>query len=523
MSRKCPRCGEMTLSKAGFTPAGKQRWECRSRKKDKATCYKTTDPDSPLRDQGSRHIPRSGPLVLARSLRTSARRFIITAAQNATPVHENFWKSLRGCADHLKAELLVIPLRYKNPTSRWTKSQENDESWDPKVTPFLWNQRRKLNSNLTVLADVKVQPTASEPLSGFEAMTAGESGILGHTKLQMRSVPTPSHKMAKILTTTGACTVPNYTDSKAGKKGEFHHSLAAVLVEIDGPTFHLRHLNARGSGEFTDLTTTYGPSGHRAAERPLALVMGDTHVDFVDPSVERATFGPAGMVSVLHPQHLVWHDLLDGYSANPHHLGNPFNGIAKRQTGRDDVAAEVRRAAEFVLKRTPRDATSVVVPSNHDDFLRRWILRQDWRDDPTNAEFYLETALYMARQTHMGTGGTETPSPFAYWMGRLAPRVRCLRANESFTLGNVELSMHGDLGPNGARGSIKNLRRIGVRSVIGHSHSPGIEEGCYQTGTSTYLRLEYNGGPSGWLNTHCIVHADGKRQLVTIINGDWRL
>ena len=50
--------------------------------------------------------------------------------------------------------------------------------------------------------------------------------------------------------------------------------------------------------------------------------------------------------------------------------------------------------------------------------------------------------------------------------------------------------MHGDKGPNGARGSIRNLRRIGIRSVIGHTHSPGIDEGCYQVGTSTRLRLE---------------------------------
>ena len=71
--------------------------------------------------------------------------------------------------------------------------------------------------------------------------------------------------------------------------------------------------------------------------------------------------------------------------------------------------------------------------------------------------------------------------------------------------------------------TIRNLRRVGVRSVIGHSHSPGIEEGCYQTGTSTFLRLEYNSGPSGWLQAHVLVHADGKRQLIIIIDGKWRL
>ena len=511
------------------TPGGKQRWMCRTKgdysggHDTRRYCYSTTNPDMKPRGHDGESTGE-GRQVFKRELRKDCKRFIVTAAQNATPVHAKFWASLKRCAKHLDAELLVIPLRYKNPTSRWTPSQENAEIWDEALVPYLWNQRCQLNKNLVILGDVKVQPTASEPLSGFEAMTAGESGILGHTKLQLRSVPTPSHRMAKILTTTGACTVPNYTDSKAGKKGEFHHSLAAVLVEIDGSVFHLRQLNAKSStGEFTDLDTTYHPRGVRKAPRPLALVMGDTHVDFIDPAVERATFGDGGMVRSLRPRHLIWHDLLDGYAVNPHHEGNPFVALAKRQTQRDNARAEVERAVAFVSEKTPRDTQSVVVPSNHDDFLRRWIVKHDWRDDPTNAEFYLETALHMARETKMLESGASYPSPFGHWLEHLGPGIRALRGDESLVLGGVELGMHGDRGPNGARGTIRNLRRVGVRSVIGHSHSPGIEEGCYQTGTSTFLRLEYNSGPSGWLQAHVLVHADGKRQLIIIIDGKWRL
>ena len=486
-------------------------------------CYSTTDPTKPARNQ--RGLSADANPEFDRPLREGCKRFIVTAAQNATPVHRKFFEALKQCAKHLKAELLVIPLRYKNPTSRWTLSQENEETWEPELVPYLYNQRAHLNKNLVVLGDVKVQPTASEPLSGFEAMTAGESCIIGHTKLQLRAVPTPSHKMAKLLTTTGAVTVANYTDSKAGKKGEFHHTLGAVMVEIDEHKFHLRQLNAiKSTGEFTDLQTLWTPLGPRRADRPLAVVFGDTHVDFVDPSVEQATYGRGGIVETLKPLHLVWHDLLDGYSCNPHHEGNPFILFAKRAAGRDDVMKEVDRAIGYVKERTPKGTKSVVVSSNHDDFLRRWIMTNDWRTDPTNAEFYLRTALAMLNTAKIVNGrGTMYDSPFPHWVRQWAPAIRCLSTDESFVLGGVELGMHGDRGPNGVRGSIRNLRRIGIRSVIGHSHTPGIEEGCYQTGTSTRLRLEYNSGPSSWLNTHCIVHADGKRQLITIIDGKWRM
>jgi hypothetical protein len=510
------------MTRGPTAQSGKKRWECRGTTGDRTYCYSTTNPGGPMTDKKGNRSAR--PTVFKRPLRPEAKTFIITAAQNATPVHPGFWDCLQTARKALNAELLVVPIRYKNPTSRWTASQKNEESWAAEVTPFLYNHRIALNKNLLLLGDIKTQPTASDPLSGFESISGAESAIIAHTKLQLRSIPTPASKMAKIITTTGACTVVNYTDSKAGKKGEFHHALAAIIVEIDGPIFHVRHVNYDKKTEsFTDLETRYKPARAVRAPKPLALVMGDTHVDFIDPKVEAAT---DEMIAMLEPARLIWHDLLDGYSANPHHFGNPFNAFAKRQSGADDVKKEVFRAIDHIVAKTPDDTVSVIVSSNHDDFLRRWVVTSDWRLDPTNAEFYLATAWAMIRDTKMGPGGTEYPSPFPYWLNeRLGDKkkFKALGGNESFSLGGVELGMHGDRGPNGSRGSAKNLRRIGVRSIIGHSHSPAIEEGCYQVGTSTRLRLEYNSGPSSWLNAHCLLHADGKRQLIVIVNGKWRL
>lgn len=459
-----------------------------------------------------------------RPLRPDTQVYIITAAQNATPVDARWWDVLTTIAAMRDAELMVIPLRYKNPTSQWTASQQNKEWWDDAVRPYLWNVRAPLNKNLMVLGDIKIQPTAVEPLTGSDALSLASSGIIGHTKLQLKTVATPNNRMAKILTTTGACTVPNYTDTRAGRIAEFHHSLSAVIVEISEGKFFLRQLHFdRTTGTCTDLNFRYHADRVEDAPRALALVMGDTHVRYIDADVEAATFGPDGIIETLRPEHLIWHDVLDGYSCNPHHRGNPFNKIAKYRGEQDDVEDEVEEAIDFIRRHTPADMTSVVVASNHDDFLRRWIIEADWKTDPVNADFYLRTAQAMVRGTKIGDSGTQYPCPFAYWLNRAdISNVRTLAANESFILGNVELSMHGDRGPNGARGSAKNLRRIGTRSFIGHSHSPCIDEGCYQVGTSTRLRLEYVGGPSGWLNCHGVLNADGKRQLLIIVDGDWR-
>ena len=130
----------------------------------------------------------------------------------------------------------------------------------------------------------------------------------------------------------------------------------------------------------------------------------------------------------------------------------------------------------------------------------------------------------MVRGTRLTTRGTEYPDPFTYWLRKAnLERVRALNLDESFVLGGVELGMHGHRGPNGARGNIHNIKRIGVKTITGHPHAPGEDEGCSQVGTSTYLRLEYNAGPSSWLQGHCVLNEDEKRQLIFIIDGEYRL
>ena len=519
-TKECPKCGQVKLRKDGKTPAGKQRWVCESRAGgERKLCYSTTNPEMPYRGQDSKPKEADQNPQFKRAL-GGTKKFVITSAQNATPIHDDFFKSLRQYCEYNDAELVVIPIRYKNPTSRWTQSQEGAEVWDTALTPYLYNQRKKLNENLTLMADIKTVPTAVKPLSGFESITGSSSGIFGHTKLQMTTIATPQDRYPKMLFTTGACTMRNYTDSKAGKKGEFHHALAAVVVEIVGKKFFVRHVNATSDGSFIDLDKEYSANGVADAPPALAIVFGDTHRAVMCPKVESVTFGPGGMVDTINPQYLVFHDLHDGSSTNHHTKKDPFAQVAKRVSLLHIVKDEILHDVMW-LTRVTGNRKTVIVPSNHDDFLARWLRDQDWRLDPDNSEFYLETALHLVRSIK---AGEECPHPFTYWVDRLkgnAP-ITCLKRDQSFVLGNVELALHGDKGPNGARGSRENLRRIGVKSIVGHSHSPGIEEGCYQAGTSTPLRLDYNSGPSSWLNAHVVLYANGKRAILPIIDGQWR-
>lgn len=452
------------------------------------------------------------------------KRYLITCAQNSTDVYEPFWRSLLHCARELDAELVVIPIRYKNPTTQ-KEDYLGDEWWDPIVRPYLFDGRQAIHKHLTILGDVKTQLTAIRPTTGYESMTGGRSCILGHPKLELRSIATPQQKLPKIVTTTGACTERNYSDTRAGKRGDFHHTYGAALVELQGDKFYLRQINATEAGEFIDLKRHYTPKGSKKAGRWEALILGDAHVDYIDPKVVKATFtNKDSMVNYLKPKRLMWHDLLDGYAVNPHTEKDPFHKIAKRKVGADDIREEVTRASEFVRKHAPKDVENVVVPSNHDDFLNRWMERVDWREDPTNAEFFLETALAMVRGSYMAENGFEKMDPFVYWMEQLCPDLDITYPglNGSYTVMGIECGMHGHLGLNGARGSLLSFSKLGVKTVTGHSHIIGIYEGAYCGGTMSYLRLDYNPGPSSWLQANVGINALGKRCIFIVVDGSWK-
>ena len=127
--------------------------------------------------------------------------------------------------------------------------------------------------------------------------------------------------------------------------------------------------------------------------------------------------------------------------------------------------------------------------------------------------------------TRITSTGLVTVDPFAEYAREYMKKwdqTTFLPRDDSYLIEGIEVGFHGDQGPNGARGNARSFARVGVRTVVGHSHSPGIYGTCYQVGTSSRLKLEYNKGPSSWLNTHCIIYPNGKRSLVSIINGKWR-
>jgi len=518
----CPKCGGPVV-RAGHA-RGVQRYQHGGDGKNPCRWH-GTKPVQHASDQ-SKGIDRVAADRLYASVKTAERkRYVVTAAQNATPINKAFFASLLTYCKERRAQLIVIPYRYKNPTSMWSEKAEHDDWWASELAPHLLDRRTQLNDNLVLLSDIKTQPTATAPLQGYETISGGNSAIIGHPKIELKSVPAPQSRLPKLLLSTGAVTVKNYIESKAGKQAEHHHSFAATAVEVSGKKFHVRQLNATRNGSFIDFTTEY--DGENTRHAPCeALVMGDSHVEFIDKRVAAATFGPGGLVEALKPKYLVWHDVHDFYSRNHHHRGRVFVNLVKHVTGRDDVEKMLRETFAYVDSVTPAYVRNIFVPSNHPDALARWIEETDPRQDPRNCIFWAQTFAAMAEGARWTESGASTIDPFAYWGRRwlkTSGQATFLHRGQSFTIKGIEVGFHGDKGANGARGTVKSYSRIGVKTITGHGHAPEIKDGAYRVGTNSLLALEYNtGAPSSWLHTDCTIYANGKRSLINIIDGEFR-
>lgn len=456
-------------------------------------------------------------------------RYILTCAQSGTKLHEPTWDALNALANHYGARLLVSTFSYSHrqegTAKRGTGGGDAGVDWyDPRIEPFVADDMVAAAPSLIFNGHMNILPTASDPLSGMDNYNGRHSSIFPHAKQHMRSIATTADAPAKLQYTTGACTQLNYLQKKAGQKAEFDHVFGGLLVEVNSKgEWWARQLITDSKGRIYDLDVVATKDGVASSAGCAALIFGDLHTAHLDPDTVASRWADGGMVDALRPAVQVAHDILDMESRGHHNRRDPHKMFELHVRGRENVAQEVAGVRDL-LGVMARHSKVVVANSNHDRHLERWLKEADWRNDPVNAEFYVDCQKAYLAAVRAG----KRFDALAWAVGK-QKGVRFLAPGESFVVcrdgsGGVELGLHGDLGPAGARGSVRNLSRIGRRTVIGHSHSAGIYNGCWQVGlTAPMSSFDYaRGAPGSWSHSDCLVHVNGKRQMLTWWRGKWR-
>jgi hypothetical protein len=465
--------------------------------------------------------------------KNAIKRYILTSAQNNTYVNKPFWHNLLALAEHYKAKILVGTFSYNQnhygelAVKKDKAKEAEEELWfDPAIEPYICDDRIELGEGLVWCGEMNIMPTAEDPLSGLETYSHRKSAIFPHVKLAMRSIATMQGEGTKLNYTTGTTTLKNYIQKKAGLKAEHHHSYSCLVVEVNHEgNWWVRQVGAAHSDcELQDLDVKVKDGVVTTNNTVEAITWGDLHATIIDPVVEKLS---QDMLDTLKPKVQFLHDVMEGVSVNHHEAKNPHAKYKAYLRGLISVENEVETTIEKVKAYERPWSHVVVVDSNHDNWITKWLQEHDYRQDPINARFFLEAQLATYQGLEDSLEEEKEPFHMLEWAMRkygCPESIQFLRVDESYRICNdkIECGQHGHLGPNGQRGTPQNLNKIGRRANTAHTHSAGIYNGLFVAGTSTKLRWDYAKGPSSWSWSHTVTYPNGMRAIVTMFAGRWR-
>lgn len=448
----------------------------------------------------------------------SGQKFIITSAQNETAVFTPFFNNLKAFAEYLDVQLIVLPVHYN--TSSFSGQAKGDHNWyASEIRDLLVSSDKWLEfcNGIYLSASTNVLPTAVMPVNACaQIVGSGVACIIGHTKQQAKTLPRMKGQDAKWAFTTGTCTVRNYVQSAAGAKAEADHAYGALLVEICDESLEWNVRQLRGSeidGSFYDLDLLSKDGIVSKHDQDLAMVWGDVHGEKLDRSFYAKSFDFMASYPITKA---ILHDLHD-FSSRNHHNRESGHFLASMlgRTVEEDLQTTSQILVDF--RNVLEDGDIIVVQSNHDDALKRWLDCNNYSPakDPINAVTYhkLNAAVYRdiinqePERAILETALAE--------MGLDSAMAVFLNLDQSCLVHGVEVGYHGHTGTNGSRGSPAQFSKIGVPMVTGHTHSPSLIGNVTTVGCMN-LDQDYNVGMSSWDLCHAIIYPNGYTSLIRL-------
>lgn len=483
-------------------------------------------------------------------------RYVFTSIQNNTHLHPG-WINLKAYQDWLAEYPTTHSSRFVVGTYSYAldaygakavkrgswKPQEDGPWYAREAIEYIVDGRVELAPGLVWCGEMNILPTARHPLTGLDTYNGRNSNIVPHAKIAMESVASMAHEGTKFNWSTGTITQRNYIQKSAGIKAEQGHSYGGLVVEVDHEgNWWVRQLHIDGNGAVYDV----GPSGMATiggvrvvggqvlpGAQVEAITWGDIHSAEMAPWVRDLAWGnpkdetapQMGMVDWLRPKVQVCHDIFSMRSRG-HHEAKDFHATYRKHVdGIDSVQGEVQQCAAWLWDSYREWCKTIVVPSNHDRHLDRWLNEEDPRKDPKNARYHMQLQHAMLDAMDRKDRGFNVLE-YALRQEGIPKDIKFLYLDESYVLcrdvdGGIECGLHGDLGAGGSRGSTKGLTRLGRAVTKGHDHKATIMDNVYSVGVCS-LDFSYTKGPSAHSISHVVTFENGRRQIITMWEGRWR-
>lgn len=468
-------------------------------------------------------------------------RYILTSAQNNTHVHPAFNNilALRDWLDDLDkgtCDIMVGTYSYQisaygpKAVKRGTfnRNKVHDRLWYAReIEDYIVDESVQLAPGLVWCGEQNILPTARHPLTAFEDYNGRESNIVPHAKIAMESVASMAHEATKLNFSTGTITQRNYIQKRAGILAEQKHSYGALLAEVNHlGDWWVRQLVVGSDDSVMDV----GPSGYRGirvqagvvqAQRVVASVnWGDAHVAEMEKWVRDLCWNSGGMLDTLRPRYQFMNDVFSMRSRGHHEERDFHRTYSKMVTDEGGVQDELDTTADFLGDADRDFCETVVVPANHDRHLDRWLNEADFRKDPPNAK----TFVRLQYQVLDALDRNDTRFNVLEWALRDAgcpAKTVFLTLDDSFIVHGIENGLHGDLGPNGSRGSTKSLTKLGRPINKGHDHTAAIRDNVFSAGACS-LKFPYMKGPNSQSISHILTYENATRAIITMWHGRWR-
>ncbi len=448
----------------------------------------------------------------------SHKTFVITTAVNGQWAHPKFMEGLGFFAEKMKAQVFILPAH--DPAH----NLDNEIEWhfDDALQghEFVFDSL-PFNSNIRI-SSLRINAKQINPTTGLGRISQGGSFIFASPKQSLEYDPVSNVKYPHARMSTGACTVGNYSSSLGNSQRTAYlatadHVLGALIIEVeDDKIYHFRQIQADKNGGFCDLGKYY--LGRAVPQKMTPkLVMGDYHAGEHDDSAIQAW---EEIIDQLGVDEVFFHDLFNGKSINHHEEKNIVLRAKHAKNGYLELSKEIKVTGEQIDRILNHKSVKkgIVVKSNHDEFLDRWVSEGKFKYDALNFQAGCRLADKMVDGCDALKEGLKTYASVKNW-----DKLVFLRRDQDYKIAGIECGAHGDKGPNGARGSKPSLENAYGKAIIGHSHTPGILRGIFQVGTSSLFQLGYNVGPSSWMHCSCLIYPNGQRQLINSIKGKWRL
>lgn len=225
-----------------------------------------------------------------------------------------------------------------------------------------------------------------------------------------------------------------------------------------------------------------------------SVVFGDIHAATVDEDILNASIE---LTKRIKPKYVFLHDIFDAVSCSPHK--KPFE---RSMTVKEEVDLTIELIKK--IQASLDESEIIIVLSNHDDMLDRYIKNMEWVNTYHNIEYCADLLKYILL--------TKKP---ALSMELEKNNIRFVESKDKFIVNGVLYSEHGNYGVSGTKGSASQFYNVSVPAVIGHSHSPTMYGDVLQVGYTCIRDQGYKRGLDNWQQAVAIVYEDVRfKQLV---------